>query len=153
MNWGTDWGRDSVIRNQRNALDDMGKDLAGARDDAQRARINAINADQDTANAQTAGLAVAVMLAKVRNENSQLQEQINDLKLQLISANAEVAGRDAQLDAMKAQNPNCDLMKDSGQRFKKSGNVKTKLRIIFEQVFDKALAQAGITNPTAYRLD
>jgi len=150
MNWGTDWGRDSVIRNQRNALDDMGKDLASARDDAQRARINAINADQDTANAQTAGLAVAVMLAKVRNENSQLQEQINDLKQQLAVKTASFEATRAQVIAFRDDNPNSDLLKSSGQKAV-DGQVKSKARIIWEQVFDKTLAQFGIINPASFR--
>ena len=85
--------------------------------------------------------------------NSQVSRVHNLMKVELAAAQMDAAGREAQFDAFVAKHPNSPLMADSGERFKKSGNVKTNARRIYEQAFDAKGVELRIANPAQYRND
>lgn len=99
-------------------------------------------------------LADAALKLKARYEAAQarikeLEAENGKLKIEAMDA----AGRNAQVEALKAQHPASPLLADSGKRFKASGNAKTKLRLIYEAAFDAKGPEMGIANPADRRKD
>ena len=86
--------------------------------------------------------------ARVVELQQQVTQLIHDLKVEACDAR----GRRAQVDAFKNQHPDSPLMRDTGKRYKKSGNIKEVVRIIYEQAFDEAARQRGIANPEEVRI-
>lgn len=89
-----------------------------------------------------------------------LESQVADLKAQLAAAQlalavktADAEGAVAMYQAMKAAHPQSPLLADTGKRFKASGNIKTKARLIYEATFDRILRGAGIADPVKHRAD
>lgn len=90
-----------------------------------------------------------VMAEKVRDQNARIAE----LELALLVEKAHAEGLTAFLDAFKAANPDSPVMRDSGKRYKASGNVKTVGRIRYEASFDAFLIGRKIADPTRHRVD
>ncbi|MGI4942920.1 MAG: hypothetical protein ACRYHQ_20540 [Janthinobacterium lividum] len=98
---------------------------------------------------QDAAIGLALALKQSRN-------RVADLEMQLAVANAEAAGRYAQMVAMEKQHPLSPLLVRSGPAFKSpkyAGEPKTVLRAVYETAFDKYLTDNDIADPAKYRLD
>ena len=81
-----------------------------------------------------------------------LEARITELEGKLKLEEMISAGRKAQVDEMKKQHADSPLMADSGKRFK-DGDMKTELRLIYEQAFDAKGREMGIANPADRRQD
>jgi hypothetical protein len=79
-------------------------------------------------------------------------ENVN-LKLALAVEKAHAEGLSAQKDAFAAAHPQSPMLADTGKRYKASGNIKTKGRLIYEATFDRICREAGIADPTKHRAD
>lgn len=64
-------------------------------------------------------------------------------------------GLDKQVKAFAAQHADSPLMADSGLRFRKTGNVKRRVRLLYEAAFDVALLKLlpTVGNPASRRAD
>lgn len=82
-----------------------------------------------------------------------LEARIAEADLALLVKTAHAEGLTAFLDAFKAANPDSPVLRDSGKRYKKSGNVKTVGRIRYEAAHDAFLIGKGIADPTRHRVD
>ena len=85
-----------------------------------------------------------------------LSESAQEMRKQLAVANADVAGRLAQIRAMEAEHPSSPLLAESGRVFQTKGHVglpKTELRLLYEAAFDKHLHGENIPDPASCRLD
>lgn len=69
-------------------------------------------------------------LVKIQNE------RIAQLELHLATKTAHAEGLNAQVEAFATTYANSPLLADSGQRYQKSGNVKSRIRIAYETAFD-----------------
>jgi hypothetical protein len=87
--------------------------------------------------------------AYIRNMKGEMAE----LKSQAQIDAATIAGHIAQINALKAENPDSPILQPTGKFYKISGNPKSRLRLVFEQTFDAALSKIGIVSPEAFRLD
>lgn len=123
---------------------------------AQSARRDAndanMRADAIKHGAEGAILTLVAQRNQLQARIAQLEAENADLKSRAYQAEMVVAGRDAQLDAMEAAHTNSPLLADSGKRFK-DGDVKSKLRLIFEAAFDAKAKAMNITNPVKWRED
>jgi len=79
-----------------------------------------------------------------------LQAQIAQLTLALAVERSLTAGYKAELEQMRKQNPNCQLLKNTSLKFE-DGKPKTFARLVFEGAFDKQANALGIPNPAQYR--
>jgi hypothetical protein len=82
-----------------------------------------------------------------------LEAQVANLQLALAVEKAHAEGALAMYQAMKAAHVQSPLVDDSGKRYKTSGNIKNKARLIYEATFDRILREAGIADPTKHRAD
>lgn len=87
------------------------------------------------------------------DENANLKAQVANLQLALAVEKAHAEGALAMYQAMKAVHVQSPLVADSGKRYKVSGNIKNKARLIYEATFDRILREAGIAEPTKHRVD
>lgn len=113
------------------------------------ANQTARNYSADLANAE-ADLAEAY--AQVRLQNAEIKRLNEALALQ----KATVVGREAQIDALRAEHTSSPLYAASGQTFsseKVRGQPKDKLRVIFEKAFDQTARKLGIINPATRRFN
>jgi chitodextrinase len=78
-------------------------------------------------------------------------ERITSLEDQLTVEKANAGAYEAWVRAFIAQHPDSPLRADSGKRFKATGNVKTKGRLVYEAAFDTTLREMGIANPVSRR--
>ena len=83
----------------------------------------------------------------------QLEQRIRDLELALAVEKAHSGGLTVQAEALKRGCPSNPALADSGQRFKKSGNIKSVSRLAYEREFDRIARDARISDPTKYRAD
>jgi uncharacterized coiled-coil protein SlyX len=121
--------------------------IRGMSDDLTTQRIQIRQAEASASARETEALELASIVRKA-------SARIRELEKMLSEENSVVAGLSAQRDTlMEALPKNHPLLSDSGNRFKKSGNVKTRIRLIFEAAFDKMARSKGITNPAGCRLD
>jgi len=114
-----------------NALKGANRNTVAAREDANAMRSGAV--------------ALAVALQAARAEIARLEDA-------LAVKTASAAGFEAQTRAFAAQHPDSLLMVDSGKRYK-DGDVKRKIRLIYEAAFDACAKTLGIMNPTSRRVD
>jgi hypothetical protein len=82
-----------------------------------------------------------------------LEAELARVRLELLVEKAHTGGLSAQKDAYAATHPQSSLLAGSGKRFKLSGNIKTKGRIVYEGAFDRILREAGVGDPTKHRAD
>ena len=102
----------------------------------------------------------AVRSADINYENyiswkkhaKELEAQLAALKDELAVEKAHSAGLEAQTMAFAKECPNCNLMADSGKRYK-DGDIKRKARLIYEAAFDATAKKLGISNPASRRAD
>jgi len=114
------------------------KALKGANRDTVAAR--------EDANAMSSGaVALAVALQAARAEIARLEDA-----LAVKTAHAE--GATAMFHALTKQHPDSPLLVDSGKRYK-DGDIKRKIRLIYEAAHDACLAKMGIANPASCRAD
>lgn len=78
------------------------------------------------------------------------QARIAELEDKLAIKTAAAAGFEAQSIAYRDQHPDSPLRADSGKRYK-DGEIKRRIRIIYEAAFDAALRQLSISNPVSRR--
>lgn len=90
-----------------------------------------------------AAVGVVIALNKARDRIADLE---HDLAVQV----AHAKGLTAQNDAFRSEAPRSPLLADTGLRFK-SGNIKTKVRLIYEAAYDASLIASGIPNPASLR--
>ena len=90
---------------------------------------------------------------EVLAENEKLRARIAQLEAHAAVDAMHIAGLEAQRDAYMEQHANSPLLQDSGRRFKESGNIKTKGRLVYEAAFDAKGHVLGIANPAAHRND
>jgi hypothetical protein len=109
-----------------------------------RATANA-NADAADAWAQNA--------SEWKDHAKNLEAENANLKLALAVEKAHAEGLSAQKDAFAAAHPQSPMLADTGKRYKASGNIKTKGRLIYEATFDRICREAGIADPTKHRAD
>jgi hypothetical protein len=86
----------------------------------------------------------------------QANKRIRELEDKLAIANAEAAGRLAQVEAFQAEHAASPLMQKTSKAFtdpRTRGQLKTKVRMIYENTFDAFLAKLNIANPASLRLD
>lgn len=88
----------------------------------------------------------------------QYEEQIRQLKGELMGERADGAGMRAMISALKEQltvvSPNNKLLQPSGKVYKRgssAGKAKTNLRLIFEAAHDDNLRKVGIADPARVR--
>jgi len=87
------------------------------------------------------------------DENANLKAQLAAAQITLAVEKAHAEGALAMYQAMKAAHVQSPLVADSGKRYKVSGNIKNKARLIYEATFDRILREAGIADPTKHRAD
>jgi septal ring factor EnvC (AmiA/AmiB activator) len=123
------------------------------------------NLDQALANWRHAEAELAKANAIIHQQNAtihgqnatigQQNDRISELEDQLASAKMDAAGRKAQVDAMMNQHKDSPLLSDSGKRFTCAaavGQIKTKLRLIYEAAFDSfGRDMLKISNPASWR--
>ena len=109
---GVDFG--IAMRMRRNALD--AEEMSGALADLAKARGERITALDD--------------LVRIQGE------RIAQLELHLATEKAHAQGLDAQVEAFATQYSGSSLLADSGQRYQKSGNIKSRIRLAYEAAFD-----------------
>jgi hypothetical protein len=115
---------------------------------AQRAEasVEAIIAE---ANAKIAD--AQAIITQTENQNAALEARIRELDDALAVQKAHAGGLEAQVKAFVAQHPDSPLRADSGLRFIKTGNTKSKARLIYEGAFDAILRGFGIQDPSGRR--
>jgi len=82
-----------------------------------------------------------------------LEKQLAETQRALDDKTMHIAGLVAQRDAYMEQHPDSPLLHDSGERFRSSGNIKTKARLIYEAAHDAMGRELGIVNPAERRND
>ncbi len=107
------------------------------------------------ANARDASYALAEANATIRGLNHRVrvaEAEVARLTDALALEKAHTEGLTAQTKAFASECAKCSLMADSGKRFK-DGDVKKKIRLIYEAAFDVCAVKLGISNPTSRRVD
>lgn len=84
-----------------------------------------------------------------------LEAEVEALKLALAVERADAGGMKAWKDAFRAAHPSSPVEADTGRRFRKSGNVKTRGRLAYEAEFDRIFGDARIPgrHATEFRAD
>ena len=113
--------------------------------------IRNLNASLNDANASIR-YANSLIAAK-NDEIAALRKEVENFRLQAILNLAGEEGFKAAYTAMKQTHPNSAMLADTGKRFKKSGNPKTKATLIYEAAFDRIITNHQIANPETYRAD
>ncbi len=95
--------------------------------------------------------------AVVAQQNKHLQDLADDVATLQETLNVEymhTAGLEAQRDHLKSLGDKAaTAWLPAGPKFKKSGNPKTKLRIVYEAAFDAKGRELGEKDPSKRRLD
>jgi hypothetical protein len=84
---------------------------------------------------------------------ARLRAEVERLTLALPVEAAHAGGLDAWVDAIKAETPSVPSFADSGKRYIKSGNPKSRGRLVYEKVFDRIARELKIERPNDYRAD
>lgn len=88
-------------------------------------------------------------IGKWVKHSAELEAQIARLKDELAVMTAGAYACDAQVKALRPLIPDgSDIIADSGQRYA-DGRIKTKLRIIYENMYDATASRLGIANPSS----
>ena len=99
------------------------------------------------------GMGVIATIEKERRDLANAQARIRELELDLLTEKAHAIGLDARVDAFVAAHPDSAELRDSGKKYKKSGNRKTMGRIRYEKAFDGFLISQKVITPEIYRID
>ena len=83
---------------------------------------------------------------------ARLRAEVERLTLALAVEAAHAGGLDAWVDAIKAETPAIPSFADSGKRYS-DGDVKSRGRLVYEEVFDRVARDLRISSPTDYRAD
>ncbi|TNC98650.1 MAG: hypothetical protein FD119_121 [Stygiobacter sp.] len=84
---------------------------------------------------------------------AQLEAQLAEMQALLVKSESNAKACAAQAKALLDENPNTELMADSGVPYKSKPGNKTKLRRIYEEAFDAAARERGVAQPELIRVD
>ena len=91
-------------------------------------------------------------VAALNTEKANLQQEVLNLKVELVKKTAHGEGLTAQLNGFKAAHPMSPQLADSVRRYK-DGNVKTVGRLTYEAAHDRIFAENRISDPERFRAD